>query len=162
MAGRTVVRLEGFKELERALRELPKATGKNVLRKVAKGALEPMANMAKASAPVEYGDLRDSITVSSTRTARAKTKKARLVGSTFRSDPSTGIQMAMGPSAGKGVLNYATFVEFGTVDAGAFPYMRPAWDSGAHPALEYIKANLKIEIDKAAKRYAKKLAKRAA
>ena len=39
---KTTMKLEGFRELDKALGELPKATGKNVLRKVGRKALEPM------------------------------------------------------------------------------------------------------------------------
>lgn len=145
------VRLEGFRELERALNELPKTTGKNVLRRVAKGALEPMAERARGMAPVERGDLRASIKVSERRTRRV----ARI----NRFDKNTGVEMAMGPVSGGGVLNYATFAEFGTVDTAAKPFMRPAWDGGKDDALEYVKANLGREIDRAATRLAKKAAR---
>jgi len=159
------VRLEGFRELEQALNELPKSTGKNVLRRVAKGALQPMAEKAKSLTPRDKGDLAESIMVTEKRTRRAKGKsKTQFVGivngkRTFRSAGSTGIEMAMGPVSGKGVLNYATFAEFGTSDTRAVPYMRPAWYGGKDDALQYVKANLGLEIDKAAKRLAKKAAR---
>lgn len=145
------VRLEGFRELERALNELPKSTGRNVLRRVAKGALEPMADKARGMAPVERGDLKQSIQVSEKRTKRV----TRL----NRFDRNTGVEVAMGPVSGKGVLNYATFAEFGTNDTRARPFMRPAWESGKDDALEYVKANLGSEIEKTAKRLAKKAAR---
>lgn len=140
--------LEGFRELESALAQLPKATGKNVLRRVAKGALEPMARQAESYAPVREGDLRESITVSERRTRR--------VNRSGRFDRKTGVEMAMGPASGEGVLNYAALVEFGTVDTPAQPYMRPAWDSGQNRALEYVKDNLAREILDAARRVAHK------
>lgn len=145
------VRLEGFRELERALNELPKSTGKAVLRRVAKGALQPMADRARSMAPVDRGDLRDAIMVSEKRTKR--------VARVNRFDKNSGIQMAMGPVSGDAVLNYATFVEFGTIDTAAKPYMRPAWHGGKDEALDYIKANLGREIDRAATRLAKKTAR---
>lgn len=158
-----VVRLTGFKELEQALRELPKATGKNVLRRVATGALEPMASIARAKAPLRTGALFYSITVSEKRTKRAKKSTTVYIkGRGFRASASTGIQMAMGPSKTKGVLNYASFDEFGTVDTPAFAYMRTAWDGGADRALDYIIDNLWVEINKSAMKYAKKRAKLAA
>lgn len=157
---KTVVRLEGFRELERALTELPKATGKAVLRRVARGALEPMADSAAARAPVESGLLAFSMAVSEKRTRRARGKSTtRFVGGKFRASASTGIAMAMGPSAGQGALQYAAHVEFGTVDTPAQPFMRPAWDGGADKALEYVKDNLGAEIDKAAARVATRRAK---
>lgn len=145
------VQLRGFRELERALNELPKATGRNVLRRVAKGALEPMADRARGMAPVERGDLRASIQVSEKRTKR--------VTRINRFDKNTGVEVAMGPVSGGGVLNYATFAEFGTVDTRAKPFMRPAWQGGKDNALDYVKANLAREINRAAARLAKKTAR---
>jgi HK97 gp10 family phage protein len=145
------VQLEGFRELQRALAELPKSTGRNVLRRVAKGALEPMAVKARSMAPVDEGNLRDAIMVSEKRTKR--------VTRVNRFDRNTGVEMAMGPVSGKGILNYATFAEFGTIDTRARPFMRPSWYGGKNEALEYIKSNLGNEINKAAKRLAKKAEK---
>ena len=145
------VRLEGFRELEAALKELPTSTGRNVLRRVAKGALAPMADKARGMAPVDGGELRESIKVSEKRTKRVVREN--------RFDRNTGLAMAMGPVSGKGVLNYATFVEFGTSDTRARPFMRPAFEGGKHEALQYIKSNLGKEITKAAARLAKKAAK---
>jgi HK97 gp10 family phage protein len=150
------VKVEGFETFERNLRLLPKATGKNVLRRVAKGALDPMAHAAAALAPHRTGKLSYSIIVSEKRTRRAKKVTVRWNGSSFRSDPSKGIEMAMGPAGGLGTLNYAAFDEFGTVDTPAFGFMRAAWDSGANRALEYVKTQLSVEIDKATTRYFKK------
>lgn len=138
-----IVTLEGFEEFERNLALLPKATGKNVLRRIAKGALEPMADIAAAKAPHRSGRLSFSIAVSEKRTRRAKFSGGRF-------NTATGIEIAMGPASGFGAaLSYASFDEFGTVDTPAFAYMRGAWDMGAHPALEYIKMNLGAAIDKA-------------
>jgi HK97 gp10 family phage protein len=145
------VKLSGFRELEKALSELPKSTGRNVLRRVAKGALEPMADRARALAPVGQGDLKASIEVSEKRTKRV----ARI----NRFDKNTGIQMSMGPVSGGGVLNYATFAEFGTIDTPAFGYMRGAWHGGKDEMLDYVIANLGREIDRAATRLRKKTAR---
>lgn len=156
MARIEAVEVTGFDELERNLRRLPKATGKNALRRVAKGALDPMANVAAGKAPHRTGRLAYSIVVSEKRTARAKKSTTRYVGGRFRADPSKGIEMAMGPAAGLGTLNYASFDEFGTIDTPAFGFMRAAWDSGAYNALEYVKTQLSVEIDRATVRYFKK------
>lgn len=144
------VQLAGFKALDKALGELPKATGKNVLRRVAKPPMEAMANVAAQKAPERTGRLAFSISVSEKRTRRAKTQ--------FMSG--TGIQMAMGPASGFGAaLSYATFDEFGTVDTPAFAFMRAAWDGGAERSLEYVKVHLGDEIAKSARKLAVKRAK---
>lgn len=146
-----IVRIEGFREFEAALAKLPQAMGRSVLRKVARGALEPMADAAQGKAPVaavDGGQLRASIAVSERRTRRVRR------GGRF--DKATGLEMAMGPSSGEGVLSYATHVEFGTVDTAPQPYMRPAWDGGAGKALEYVKDHLWDELAAAAQRVAKR------
>lgn len=144
------IKVAGFKGVEQALAKLPQATGKNVLRRVAKGALNPMANVASQKAPERTGRLAFSISVGEGRTRRAKTG--------FRS--TSGIQMAMGPAGGfGGTLEYATFDEFGTVDTPAFGFMRYAWDTGAQPALDYTELNLWAEISKSAQKLANKRAK---
>jgi HK97 gp10 family phage protein len=157
---REVVEVSGFAELEANLRLLPKATGKNVLRRVARGALEPMAELATAKAPHRSGKLSYSISVSEKRTRRAKKSTTRYVGNgSFRAPASKGIEMAMGPAAGVGTLQYASFDEFGTVDTPAFGFMRAAWDSGANDALIYVQEHLAEAIDLATSKYATKLAK---
>lgn len=156
----TNVATSGFRECEEALRNLPKATGKSVLRRVAKARLEPMRADAEASAPREQGDLVAAIVVSEKRTRRAKGSTSKYVGGgKFRASASTGISMAMGPSSGKGVLNYASFQEFGTAKQAPNPYMRPAWDANAQAVLEGIGDDLWEAISKAAAKRAKKLAK---
>lgn len=141
------VRTRGFRELEKKLAsELPKATARNVLRRVAKGALEPMADDAAMNAPEDRGLLAFSISVSEGRTRRAKTNWNRI----------RGVQMAMGPASGVGTLYYASHVEFGTIDTPAQPYMRPAWDGGKMNALDYVQDNLWREVERAIGRVQKK------
>ncbi len=143
------MKLSGFRELDRILsEEMPKATAKRILRKIAKDALEPMADRAAAMAPVDEGMLAFSVSVGEARSRRVK-----------KMDSRAGIQMAMGPAGGNGALNYASFVEFGTNDTTPKPYMRPAWDSGKMPALEYVKDNLGAAVRTAAARHAKKSAR---
>lgn len=140
------VKTKGFREVEKKLSQLKEATGRNVLRKVAKGALEPMADIAARKAPEERGILAFSIAVSEGRTRRAKTNFMRI----------RGIQMAMGPATGLGATYYASHVEFGTIDTPAQPYMRPAWDTGKMNALDYVQDNLAAEVERAIGRAARK------
>lgn len=140
------VKTRGFREVERKLSQLREATGRNVLRKVSKGALEPMADIAARKAPEERGILAFSIVVSEGRTRRARTNWNKV----------RGIQMAMGPATGFGATYYAAHVEFGTIDTPAQPYMRPAWDTGKMDALDYVQDNLAREVEKAIGRAARK------
>ena len=93
-------RIEGLKALDKALGQLPRATGKNVLRRVARKALEPIIADAKTKAPVGIpgprsgGTLRDSLAVSTKLSRRQKALHKKLV----RGDKSS-IEMFAGAGA---------------------------------------------------------------
>lgn len=162
------VSVSGFRELDAALGNLPKATARNVLVRTLRKAGEPIAEEARRHVPVRTGTLRDSISVS----ARVKNKvgsaeyaaamKAGLgkqaAGAALRAArkaaKGTGsfAEAYVGPARGKGVIRYAHIVEFGSNDTAPQPYMRPAWDARQREALDIIKAELGNEIIKAARR----------
>lgn len=149
---RTKVRVEGLRELDKALGELPKATGKNVLRRVLRKAAEPMAADMKAKAPVDEGHLVASIGVGTRLTRR----QASLHRKMFRNDRAS-VEMFVGA----GGLPQAHLREFGGDDAPPHPFVRPAWDGHKMGTLDTIKDELGGEITKAAKRLARKRSKAA-
>lgn len=149
---RTTVRVDGLRELDEALGELPKATAKNVLRRVARKALEPVAADMAARAPVDDGHLRDSIGVGTRLTRR----QAALHRKAFRDDRAS-IEMF----AGAGGMPQAHLREFGGDGHPPHPFARPAWDSNKNGVLESIKSDLGDEIMKAAQRLARKAARAA-
>ena len=140
---RTTVRVEGLREIDKALGDLTKATGKNILRRVGRSRLEPMAEAARQKVPVDQSDLKDSIAVS------AKNPKRHRKQST--------VEIHMGP----GRHPQAHLQEFGTLHHGPKAYMRPAWDGGKNELLTDIGRDLWSEIDKAAKRAARKAVRQA-
>jgi hypothetical protein len=144
------ISIEGLKDVNAALGALPRATGKAALVRVGKRRLQPMADEAKRLAPVDKGDLRDSIEVS-TRHGTTSQRRAALVDK-------AAVEIAMGPTA----EGYPEAVpqEFGFYDEPGTPYMRPAWDRGANKLLVGIAQDLGSEVAKAAKRHARKLARR--
>ncbi len=147
------IRIEGLKELDRALGQLPVATGKNVLRRVARAALEPIIADAKTKVHVLSGDTRGSLAVSTKLSHRQKALHKKLV----RGDK-TSVEMF----AGAGPHNFAPqaiFEEFGTVKQPPHPFLRPAWDGGKMPMLNGIKRDLWAEIKRAAARVARKKAR---
>jgi len=153
----TRVRVEGLRELERALAELPKATARNVLRRTITEAAQPLIDSAKSLAPDRPGtppnDLRNSITISS-----KLNKQQRKVS---RGDPKSFVEMYVGPDVS--VPNaHGHWQEFGTVNHGPQPFMRPAWDGTKNTVLEKIKDELGTQITKAAQRLARKAARQAA
>lgn len=157
---KTIVKIEGLRELDAALGELPKTTAKAVLRKVGLKALQPVADDARALAPddPETGgnDLRSSIAVST----KLSPRQARLARSAVKKGEAD--KSFVEVYAGAGPLPYAHLQEFGTVNHAAQAFMRPAWDQNKMKVLESVKDGLWGEIEKAAKRLAKKQARMAA
>lgn len=146
---KTVVRIEGLKEISDALQELPKATGKNVVRRILKDRAEPFAETARSLVPVDQGHLRESITVS-TRLTRRQRSQHRKAGP-------NDVEVFIGPNADPA----AHLQEFGSSRHPAQPFMRPAWDQNKDAALDGIAQDLWAEIEKAVARRARKLAKAA-
>jgi HK97 gp10 family phage protein len=175
------IKIEGLKELETALKELPKATGKNVIRRALVQAAQPIADMARAMAPVgppKPGQLKESIKLSrimfsggaagkaafaqamaegATRAEAGEAAKAANIAASGEADITSAV-IVVGP----GRLVQAITQEFGTVHHGPQAYLRPAWDQNKMRALDIIKGELWIQIEKAAARLAKKAAKLAA
>lgn len=141
------VKLEGFRELDAALGKLPKATAKNVLRRVLKKAAQPVDVDASSAAPVNTGKLQVSV-ITGTQLTRSQRRGATLATSNYYAE------IHVGTSLGRGM-----FQEFGTFKDAPQPWFRPAWEANKDTALNIIKVELGGEIEKAAKRYAKKLAK---
>lgn len=163
-----LVKIEGLKDLEAALAELPKATGKSVLRRVLAKAALPILDAAKSRAirrpddakPVYYGrkgakKLRrpgtDEVLIQAgTRLTKNQARQARKEGKNY-SEYYVGSRDPI-----------ARLIEYGTSDTPAHPIFRPAWEGGKDDALKIISEELGGEIEKAAVRVAKKAAKLAA
>lgn len=162
---RIVLKVEGLRELQAALEELPKATSRNVVRRALMNALKPMEAQAEALAPSLTGQLRSTIETSAKLSRRQKAQHAADIGAKtvktaegYRSTPQTTVFMFMGPaSSAKSIVQ-----EFGSVHQSPQPYMRPTWDSGAMAALKSIKDEFATELEKARARLARKAAKLAA
>lgn len=140
------VKVEGLKELEKALQDLPRANAKAVLRRTLKEAGQPVAKTARSLAPHEEGYLRESIDVS-TKLSR------RQAGLHKKQSP---VEMFIGP----GPDPAAHLQEFGNGPGHqAQAFMRPAWDQHKNEVLDTIANRTWLEIEKTAKRLAKKAAK---
>jgi HK97 gp10 family phage protein len=149
------VKVEGLADLDRALSELPKATARNVLVRVGKAALEPMAETARTLAPKYHRDLADSIAVSTRLGRYARWKGGR---------KQDFVEVYMGPGGREtgGAPPQGVQQEFGNVNHPPQPFMRPAWEGEKEGALEIVKNQLGDEIQAAAERAARRAAKRAA
>lgn len=145
------VRVDGLRELDRALGDLPKATAKGVLRRTLKQSAEPMATLANALAPILTGDLSESFSYSTKLNKRqgklhrkaVKNDKAFVEGFVGSNDPAA-IQQ-----------------EFGNVNHGPQPSLRPAWEAQKKPTVERISAALWSEIQKSVARADRKAARQA-
>jgi HK97 gp10 family phage protein len=137
----------GFKELENALLELPKAVAKGVLRTALKNAGEPVVSDAQRNVPVLTGELLGSIDIRSTLSKRQRRGRAK----------AGDVEMFIGPSWPKGAHGH--LVEFGTSKMAARPFLRPAWDANKERVLASIGRELWTAIEKAARRLARNVAK---
>lgn len=161
------MKLIGARELERALKELGKATARNVVRRALAKAAQPMAEAAEAGAPERTGKLKASIEISGR--AKGANAGAAAFGAALRagaseaeareaaraaSKGSVTLFMGVDSRVGQGVLQ-----EFGTEHHAAQPFMRPAWDAHKEGALQIIMDELRVEIDKAVVRAARKAAR---
>lgn len=148
------VRLDGFREFDRALGQLPKATARNVLRRTLMKAAKPIDDDASARAPFLQGGLQRSVVAGTRLTASQRTGGPKLTANGYRSAAKNSVEVHVGTKLSKGI-----FMEFGTFKDAAQPFMTPAWEANKNHALDIIKANLKTEIEKSAARLAKKRAK---
>lgn len=161
------MQLHGAKELEAALRQLPKRIGKGAIRRALKKAAQPIADDAKSRVPVgrnrESGEhLQENIAVS-TKLSKRQRRRSRARGH----DPNR-VDVYIGAEPSR----HAHLVEFGTgprrTKSGkstgvmpAQPFMRPAWDAGKHRALRQFERDLWKEIEKSARNLARRQAKAA-
>lgn len=170
---RSLVKLEGFAELEAKLKELPQNIAKRASMTAMRRAATVMADQIRDNIPQgRTGNLRNSIVIKArSRNLTGLTDYAAVMrdGGSFR-DASAALRAARaGGSDGTRILvtvastaPHAHLVEFGTVerfwktDSGKstgvmpmHPYMRPAWDEKSPECLQIIKQELLVEIRKA-------------
>lgn len=138
------------------MQEFSRATGRNVVRRALLKAARPVVEAAKGYAPDDpetaAPDLKSSITATDKLTRRAKQNNPRI----------NEVEVFIGPAttAGRLVLNYAAFQEFGTVKQPPHPYLRPAWDSRKGEVEEIFSKELAAEYEKTANRIASRFFKK--
>lgn len=143
------LKFEGGRELERALMDLKTATAKSVVRKVLKGAAQPIADAGRGNAPQRLGDLRASYGVGTRLTKRQRRKSRK----------ESEVEVYAGPGEKGAAQGVQT--EFGNEHQAAEPHLRPAWDAHKDGALRHIETEMGGEIAKAAARAARRAAKKA-
>lgn len=138
------IKLEGARDLERVLLGLKTATAKRVSRKVMKDVLEPVREKAERLAPTDEHDLEKAISIST----RARKHRA----------PPGTVEVYMGVEKEQGRVGANQ--EFGNVNHAAQPFMRPAWNPMRYQVLDDLGGRLMIEVEKSARRAARRAAKR--
>ena len=139
-------KVEGFRDLEKALMELPKATAKAAVRRILKKAAKPIADAGRANAPEREGGLKESYGVGT-----RLTKRQRKV-----SKKQSEVEVYAGPNDPAAIQT-----EFGNEHQAAEPHLRPAWDAEKRNALEIIKKEMWAEVEKSIARFRKRQARKA-
>lgn len=144
---RSAFKVAGLSDMKAALEEFPKGTAKGIVRRVLRKAGKPIADQAEQLAPRDTGTTAKSITITS--------KLSKRQGSLHRKNDQADVEMFIGP----GTMPQAHLREFGGDGHPPKPFMRPAWDSNKDRALETIKTEMWVEIQKSAARAAKRALK---
>lgn len=149
------VDLKGFRGLEQALVEIEQmsgrvTSGKSAVRRGMMKAMKLVEDRARSMAPVDDGDLRDSIT---TKNAKAKRQRGSV-----KFERNTGVELLTGPT-GRPEGGNAAWQEFGTVNQAAQPFMRPAADAQGPKVIAEVIGLISDEVTKTAARARKKAAK---
>jgi HK97 gp10 family phage protein len=175
MADKFTMKLEGLQELEAALKELPKATGKNCIRRAIWQAGSAIITSAQnlirvrrvqpaiAASRIKFntgaaGKAAFAAAMASGATredagAAAHAANAAAVSESGGAITTSGV-MAIGPTT-RAFYGF----EFGTFQQPPHPFMRPAWEANKVQAAEMIATVLKEEIEKARVRIANKQAR---
>lgn len=152
------IKIEGLKDLDKALSELKTYTARRVGGRAAESALEPVAMAARQLAPKTFRvAVGKKLTKRQAREVRSAAAEGKHVLTRY-----------VGPWA-----PHAHLVEFGTVERfhksgksvgrmPPMPFMRPAWDGAGDQVLKILSEQLRVELDKAIARAAKSAARAAA
>ena len=142
-------KLEGLKELDAALAELPKkATARAVIVRAFKKAGQPVADHESSLAPYLYGGLSRSPGVTQTL---SRSQKKEL-------EKESHVEVYIGPTAAP----KSGQTEFGNAHQAPHPHLRPAWDAGGQGVLDSVVETLRTEVEKTMANIAKRAAREAA
>lgn len=128
------IHLSGFRELEDRLRRLPETVQRDYMNDAVAAGGELVLAEAVLRAPVEFGDLVESLMLRVTR--------QRNTGGDPRAE--------VGPS--KEEQHVGRFQEFGTAHHGAQPFLRPALETRGREAIQVIGDVLRDRLERDAAR----------
>lgn len=153
------MRMDGFREIEKALAQIPAGTAKGVARRAMRKELQPVAAMANAFWPGSDDDV-----------FRITSRLAR--GQRGPREAASVTNMFVGAPGGRAGTPEAHLIEFGTGPRfqknGRFtgsvsptPMLQPAWDANKARILDGLGKRLWAEIESTMKRAARKKARQA-
>lgn len=155
------VKLEGFAELAKALRELPERVARNGLRAAVNAGASVIKKEAIAKAPELTGALKANLYQKQIREQSGPMQQTFYVG--VRNGVAKYAKTAANRRAGKtgvyknaGSTFYWRFMEFGTSKMPARAFMRPAFEQQKENAVDAIGKKLDERIQKYARELAKK------
>lgn len=157
------MRIDGLKELQNALKELPKEIQKRPLRSAVSAGAKVIADEAINKAPQgETGNLRKSIYRYRSRRQSPTGKETFLVG--VRKGKAKYANTSRNRRLGRvgktyqtqGEAYYWRFVEFGTSSQPARPFLRPAFENSKERAVQVMKERLGKAIETQARKLARK------
>ncbi len=165
--------VEGLSGLQEALDQLPRATQKNILKRVLLKRAKPLVERAKALVPVDSGGLKESIkAVAEASSGGGAGKRAfHEAKKQGKSDKDAGKAARAASRAAASDLSAtvvvgpdkrpnAHMVEYGSINNAAKPYMRPAFDASVTEILDGIGKDIGDEIKRAVERRAKRAEKK--
>lgn len=139
MAKVQVTKIEGAAELEKVLAQLPRQMGVRALFSALRKAANIIRDEAKSRVPVLTGTLKDNI-VTKKLPERRSNSATVIVGSNRKAF-------------------HAHLIEFGTVKMTPRPFLRPAFDTKKHEALDKIGLELGKNIEREATKLSGKFSK---
>jgi HK97 gp10 family phage protein len=124
------IQLSGFRELEAAMRRLPEVVQRDYMNDAVEQGAQVILADAVLRAPVEFGDLVESLMLRITR--------QRNTGGDPRAE--------VGPS--KEEQHVGRFQEFGTAHHAAHPFLRPALESRGAEAIRIVGDVLRDRLER--------------
>lgn len=152
--------IAGLKELQTALKELPDRIAKNVLRGAVNAGATVIKKETASRAPVFTGSVSQGHPPVGTLKRAVYQKQIKELSGPFKQTFYVGVRKGkqFQKQGKKGNLSqdawYAKFVEFGTANMPAKPFMRPAFEAKKEEAVSAIKTYLEKRIPEEAAKLA--------
>lgn len=156
------MRLDGLKELQSTLKDLPDRIGNNVMRSALRAGAQVIRKEAQQRVPVLQDEVPHRKRATVKNAIRIRRSRRDKVGLFVGVKPLKGAQIAAFKKGGggKGSNNpndpfYWTFLEFGTAKMAARPFLRPAFETKKGEALARILAKARERAVKESEKLAR-------